>query len=1053
MIFPAAAFDAVKAKVPDPRRFLQDLMPSRANYESTGASATYDDPAHAVRLAMTLRGAVRNAGGGRWEFPLEGNVTLLKTSAPDAARAAAWFREKGTWEGGIAYTAEYTYGLPAGATQARFDARTKVLSWRLPPVTGTEAPRVSLDLRARDRLMSTIYKVYGLGSDATTLFWVAKAVFRNEGGPARNLRVRYRLGQYGDWSPWSKHPELAPGQTVVDVHYPVLDPSIAKLRSNTPANLLVEYSYEDGAGRRYEDDASRKVVILGVNEYVFGNLTAGESFGTWEEEYNNAPLLAAWVTRNDPVVKQFAAMANRMAGGVGATSDQASAERVLRACYELLQRNDFSYQHPPALLDKSVSFDAKTIQNVKLPRETIRDRSGTCIDLAILYAAMINALGLEPHLALIPGHCFPVIRMPDKKLYAVEVTGVQGGLRTGSADFDRVYAYGLEELQKAVADGRIYLLDLHELWTKGIANPEIEDLPPDILQRWGINEEGRGGPTPGPGPGTPTPPAGGDVAAVVGTWGGPMGGFKMDDELVLDELYVGVDGPPAWKAGVRLELTFTRAGVAKKIRLNGLYEGAQVGGGAVRFPRSKLKRTDVAAGTESQIEFYALTLRPGADGRLDGAFEGDGGFTFKLLAKTDPAAPTEVPEALAAVAGSWGGSMGAHDIGQGTLLDEMYVDAAPGDGGFTADVKMKVRLSQKDHLAVEIDVACTGGQVDGDVLRFAKVPWRRTVPSTGQKDEIEGNPLTLQVLPDGRLKGVFEGADGLPFTLLRRGEPPAEPPTSPLADLAGTWGGSLGKARINDTLAIPEALVTFAPSRDGTWSGSVDLRFTVTTPNGPVDVRVQGAYPPGRAEGDAILFPAASLERVVVATGERSPMDGNPMELRREPDGRLEVKFTGDDGFALTLTRATGQTPPARTPPARTPAPPVRLDPKAEACIGRWGGRIDQATPDGFFVETFTTEVKRTGAGVYEATQQIVIRLTVSGRTDRLTVTGAFRGPAGGQGLVLASTSRRRTLASSGVTEEIGAGTLEVHVEDGKLTGRVGNATDGYTPFSLIPAR
>jgi len=85
------------------------------------------------------------------------------------------------------------------------------------------------------------------------------------------------------------------------------------------------------------------------------------------------------------------------------------------------------------------------------------------------------------------------------------------------------------------------------------------------------------------------------------------------------------------------------------------------------------------------------------------------------------------------------------------------------------------------------------------------------------------------VLADGRLKGVFEATTGWPFTLLRRGEPPtpARPPASPLADLRGDLGRLLGARRgCNDTLAIPEALVTFAPSRDGTWSGAVDLRYT-----------------------------------------------------------------------------------------------------------------------------------------------------------------------------------------------------------------------------------
>ncbi|MAG56224.1 MAG: hypothetical protein CMJ83_08040 [Planctomycetes bacterium] len=75
-------------------------------------------------------------------------------------------------------------------------------------------------------------------------------------------------------------------------------------------------------------------------------------------------------------------------------------------------RNDFTYQHPPALTDNSVSFEPARVQNVKFPRDVIRDRSGTCIDLAILYASMANAIGLEAYLCVVPGPCFPVIKMP-----------------------------------------------------------------------------------------------------------------------------------------------------------------------------------------------------------------------------------------------------------------------------------------------------------------------------------------------------------------------------------------------------------------------------------------------------------------------------------------------------------------------------------------------------------------------------------------------------------------------------------------------------------------
>jgi hypothetical protein len=67
-----------------------------------------------------------------------------------------------------------------------------------------------------------------------------------------------------------------------------------------------------------------------------------------------------------------------------------------------------------------------------------------------------------------------------------------------------------------------------------------------------------------------------------------------------------------------------------------------------------------------------------------------------------------------------------------------------------------------------VDVVHAGGRVDGGAIRFAPVPWHRTVPATGQKDELPGNPLELTLAEDGRLHGVFGGEDGMSFTLSRR---------------------------------------------------------------------------------------------------------------------------------------------------------------------------------------------------------------------------------------------------------------------------------------------
>src|SRR5206468_898893 len=100
---------------------------------------------------------------------------------------------------------------------------------------------------------------------------------------------------------------------------------------------------------------------------------------------------------------------------------------------------------------------------------------------------------------------------------------------------------------------------------------------------------------------------------------------------------------------------------------------------------------------------------------------------------------------------------------------EMYVDAARArDGTWTLKMKMSLTVPADGGTKVVVDADYAGGRVDGDALRFEKVPWHRTVPSSGQKDDVDGNPLVLRLSPEGAMKGTFEGDEAFSFTLARR---------------------------------------------------------------------------------------------------------------------------------------------------------------------------------------------------------------------------------------------------------------------------------------------
>jgi hypothetical protein len=157
----------------------------------------------------------------------------------------------------------------------------------------------------------------------------------------------------------------------------------------------------------------------------------------------------------------------------------------MAAVYDIMRTIHISYQHPPALEDKNLSYDLKLVQSLQYPRNTIEKRSGTCIDLAILYAAMLNSVNIEPILVVIDGHCFPMARTPSGKLIPIEATGVGDGYEKGMS-FEQAFKSASETLKKAEQSGRLVVVDVRQAWMNGVANPELDPMPADILEKWGI---------------------------------------------------------------------------------------------------------------------------------------------------------------------------------------------------------------------------------------------------------------------------------------------------------------------------------------------------------------------------------------------------------------------------------------------------------------------------------------------------------------------------------------------------------------------------------------
>ncbi len=126
-------------------------------------------------------------------------------------------------------------------------------------------------------------------------------------------------------------------------------------------------------------------------------------------------LLTAFVTPNHPEIAKIIARATEYLGKwTGDTSMDAyqsqDPNRVLSqaaAIFTAIKEQAIAYAVPPA------SFE-ETGQRVRLCDAVLQQKLGTCLDLTLLYAACLEAVGLHPLLITMVGHIFTGVWLEDK---------------------------------------------------------------------------------------------------------------------------------------------------------------------------------------------------------------------------------------------------------------------------------------------------------------------------------------------------------------------------------------------------------------------------------------------------------------------------------------------------------------------------------------------------------------------------------------------------------------------------------------------------------------
>jgi hypothetical protein len=127
----------------------------------------------------------------------------------------------------------------------------------------------------------------------------------------------------------------------------------------------------------------------------------------------------------------------------------------------------------------------------------LRDKSGTCVELAITYAAVCESAGIKCTLVLVPGHCFVVANLPSGNVLPVECTGISGpaleGFWESFTGKKHPDPFSFEEVVKVAGyefshrePGKSALIDVDAMQSQGVSCPELPKVAADIVNSWKV---------------------------------------------------------------------------------------------------------------------------------------------------------------------------------------------------------------------------------------------------------------------------------------------------------------------------------------------------------------------------------------------------------------------------------------------------------------------------------------------------------------------------------------------------------------------------------------
>ncbi len=213
-----------------------------------------------------------------------------------------------------------------------------------------------------------------------------------ESTPIKDVEVSfYQEGFMDNPTPAVSIAELGPGKTLEVKLLAAFNSQVFSTEGVTPLNGEIRASYVV---------RNRPATQAFPVTYDLHDKTAI----TWDDDRK----AAAFITLADSALRNFASYV-RQAAKDSVLSGLSEPLQVAMQIYCALKELGIIYHADPASPFGSVQADARIVDSVSLPRDTLRRGTGDCDDLTVAFAAVLETVGVETGYITTPGHIYPMV--------------------------------------------------------------------------------------------------------------------------------------------------------------------------------------------------------------------------------------------------------------------------------------------------------------------------------------------------------------------------------------------------------------------------------------------------------------------------------------------------------------------------------------------------------------------------------------------------------------------------------------------------------------------